>query len=43
LPDPLALEVLDFVDFLREGRDRGEWRHLMKVQASGLAELWDSN
>jgi hypothetical protein len=23
LPDPLAREVLDFVGFLREGRDRG--------------------
>ena len=26
LPDPLAREVLDFVGFLREGRDRAEWR-----------------
>jgi hypothetical protein len=25
LPDPLAREVLDFVGFLREGRDRAEW------------------
>jgi hypothetical protein len=26
LPDPLAREVLDFVGFLREGRNRAEWR-----------------
>jgi hypothetical protein len=29
--DPLAREVLDFVGFLREGRDRAEWRDLMNA------------
>ena len=42
LPDPLAREVLDFVGFLRERRDRGEWRDLMNAQATGLAAVWDS-
>jgi hypothetical protein len=42
LPDPLAREVLDFVGFLREGRDRAEWRDLMNAQATGLAAVWDN-
>jgi hypothetical protein len=42
LPDPLAREVLDFVGFLREGRDRAEWRDLMNAQATGLAGVWDN-
>jgi hypothetical protein len=42
LPDPLAREVLDFVGFLREGRDRAEWRDLMNAQVTGLATVWDN-
>ena len=42
LPDPLAREVLDFVGFLREGRDRAQWRDLMSAQATGLAAVWDN-
>jgi hypothetical protein len=42
LPEPLAREVLDFVGFLRERRDRGEWRDLMNAQASALAPVWDN-
>ena len=42
LPDPLAREVLDFIGFLREGRDRAEWRDLMNVQTTGLAAVWDN-
>jgi hypothetical protein len=42
LPDPLAREVLDFVGFLREGRDRAEWRDLMNAQATGLAAVWEN-
>ena len=42
LPDPLAREVLDFVDFLREGRDGPQWRDLMDAQGSGLAAVWDN-
>ena len=42
LPDPLAREVLDFVAFLRERRDRGEWRDLMNAQAAALAAVWDN-
>lgn len=43
LPEPLAGEVLDFVGFLHERRDRAEWRDLMKVQTESLAALWDSD
>jgi hypothetical protein len=42
LPDPLAREVLDFVAFLRDRRDRGEWRDLMSAQAASLAPVWDN-
>jgi hypothetical protein len=43
LPDPLAREVLDFVGFLHERRDRAEWRDLMKAQTESLAPPWDSD
>ena len=43
LPEPLAREVLDFVGFLRERRDRGEWRDLMNAQAIELAAVWDNS
>ncbi len=42
LPEPLAREVLDFVAFLRERRDRTEWRDLMNAQAGSLAPVWDN-
>lgn len=42
LPEPLAREVLDFVGFLRERRDRGEWDDLMNAQAASLAPVWDN-
>jgi hypothetical protein len=42
LPEPLAREVLDFVGFLRERRDRAEWRDLMDAQANALAPVWDN-
>lgn len=42
LPEPLAREVLDFVAFLRERRDREDWRDLMKAQAGSLAPVWDN-
>ena len=42
LPEPLAREVLDFVVFLRERRDRGEWHDLMAAQSASLAPLWDN-
>jgi Protein of unknown function (DUF2281) len=42
LPEPLAREVLDFIGFLREGRDRAKWRDLMNAQATGPAAGWDN-
>jgi hypothetical protein len=42
LPEPLAREVLDFVAFLRQRRDRGEWRDLMAAQAAALSPMWDN-
>jgi hypothetical protein len=40
LPEPLAREVLDFVGYLRERRDRGEWQDLMNAQAHALKAVW---
>lgn len=42
LPEPLAREALDFVLFLRERQERGEWRNLMDAQAVALAAVWDN-
>lgn len=42
LPEPLAREVLDFVAFLREQRERGEWSDLMNAQSDSLALVWDN-
>jgi hypothetical protein len=42
LPEPLAREVLDFVEFLRERQDRADWRDLMNAQAASLAPVWDN-
>jgi hypothetical protein len=42
LPDQLAREVLDFVGFLRERRERDEWQDLMNAQATALVGVWDS-
>ena len=42
LPEPLAREALDFVLFLRERQERGDWRNLMDAQAAALASVWDN-
>jgi hypothetical protein len=42
LPDQLAREVLDFVGYLRERRDRADWRDLMAAQSASLVPVWDN-
>lgn len=42
LPDHMAREVLDFIGYLRERQERGEWRDLMNAQTGGLKALWDN-
>ncbi|MGA0596296.1 DUF2281 domain-containing protein [Enterovirga sp. CN4-39] len=42
LPEPLAREVLDFVEFLSERAEQGSWRDLMSAQTGGLAAVWDN-
>ena len=42
LPDHLAREVLDFIGYLRERQERGEWRDLTDAQAGGLEAVWDN-
>jgi hypothetical protein len=42
LPEQLAREVLDFVGYLRQGRDRDQWRDLMNAQVTGLTTVWDN-
>jgi hypothetical protein len=41
LPDSLAREVLDFIGYLREHRDREGWRDLRDAQANELTHIWD--
>ena len=43
LPDQLAREVLDFIGYLRERRDRSDWRDLMNAQAGSLARVWEND
>jgi hypothetical protein len=43
LPEPLAREVLDFVEFLHERGDRKQWRDLMNAQADSLAPIWNNS
>jgi hypothetical protein len=42
LPEPLAREALDFVLFLRERQERGEWRDLIDAQSVALTAVWDN-
>jgi hypothetical protein len=42
LPDQAAREVLDFVGYIRERSERGEWRDLMNGQSASLAPVWDN-
>jgi hypothetical protein len=42
LPEHAAREVLDFVGYLRERGERGDWRDLMNAQAASLAPVWDN-
>lgn len=42
LPDDLAREVLDFVGFLTERRERSSERNLMEAQETGLTAVWDT-
>jgi hypothetical protein len=42
LPEPLAREVLDFVNFVRERAERAPWRDLMAAQSESLSALWDT-
>lgn len=42
LPEPLAREVLDFVEFLRQ-RGRSAEHDLMHAQQSALRAIWDNS
>ena len=43
LPEPVAREVLDFVEALAERQDAQSWRDLMLAQSTGLASTWDNS
>ena len=43
LPDPLVREALDFVLFLRQRHERGEFRNLMDAQAVELKGTRDND
>ena len=42
LPEALAREVLDLVEFLSERPEIGSWHDLMEAQTSGLRDVWDN-
>ncbi len=42
LPEPLAREVLNFVDSLRRRQNDSGARDLMNAQAASLAPVWDN-
>jgi hypothetical protein len=42
LPDQAAREVLDFIGYIRDRRERTEWRDLMDAQSASLAPIWDN-
>lgn len=43
LPEPLAKEVLDFVEFLATRAERHAGDSLMHAQAASLAAIWDNS
>jgi hypothetical protein len=42
LPEDLAREVLDFVGYLAERRERAHDRDLIAAQGSALKAVWDN-
>ncbi len=42
LPDDLAREVLDFVGYLTQSRERAAERNLRDAQEAGLKAAWDN-
>lgn len=43
LPEPLAREVLNFVDFITLKREHAETENLMLAQQSSLARIWENS
>ena len=43
LPEALAREVLDFIEFLKQKHDRARDRDLIDAQAASLAGIWDND
>lgn len=42
LPEPLAREVLDFVNFITLKKEHAEAENLILAQQSSLAGIWDN-
>lgn len=42
LPETLAREVLDFVEFLHARREQGSYDNLTAAQASSMHAVWDN-
>jgi len=42
LPETQVREVLDFIGYLKERGERGQWEDLMAAQATSLAAVWDN-
>jgi len=42
LPEPLAIEVLDFVEFLKSRQDRIQHSDLINAQTSVMNRIWNN-
>jgi hypothetical protein len=42
LPEPLALEVLNYIAYLQDKETRGEISHLIKLQEQSMNTIWDN-
>jgi hypothetical protein len=42
LPETQVREVLDFIGYLKEKAERGQWEDLMGAQSTSLGGVWDN-
>ena len=42
LPETQAREVLDFIGYLKEKTERGQWEDLMGAQSTSLESVWNN-
>lgn len=43
LPDPLAVEALNFIRFLQSRHEQAEWHDLQDAQQTSMNHVWDND